>query len=238
MKKAIIIGASSGIGKECAKLLSKNNYILGLAARRVPLLEKLQTELPNKSYIKSIDISKTQEAVQRLHELFQEINDVDLVIICSGTGHLNPELDLDKEIDTIDVNVTGFTAMMNASVHYYIKRGKGHIVGISSIGAVRGNRTAPAYNASKAFISNYMEGIRCKMKKENRDITITDIRPGFVDTDMAKGDGLFWIISAETAAEKIYEAIKNKKAKAVIPGKWNIITLMLKIMPDCLYCRL
>ena len=76
------------------------------------------------------------------------------------------------------------------------------------------------------------------MKKENRDIVITDIKPGFVDTDMAKGDGLFWIISAETAAEKIYEAIKNKKAKAVIPGKWKIIAMILKIIPDWLYCRL
>jgi short-subunit dehydrogenase len=238
MKRAIIIGASSGIGRELAKILSNNGYILGLAARRITLLETLQEELPNKSIVKQIDIAATGEAIMKIKELFQELEDPDLIIICSGTGHLNPELDPDKEIETINVNVTGFTAMMNASVHYFMKRGKGHLVGISSIAALRGGRIAPAYNASKAFVSNYMEGIRCKVKYENRDIIITDIRPGFVDTDMAKGEGLFWVIPTDTAAKKIYKAIKQRKAIAVIDGRWIVIAFLLRIMPDWLYCKL
>jgi short-subunit dehydrogenase len=238
MKKAIIIGASSGIGLELAKLLSAENYILGLAARRLNLLEELKQTLPKTSVCKYMDISKHDDIEKQMHELIRELDGVDLIIISSGTGYLNSELDWQKEKETIDVNVLGFTKILNVAVKYFEAQGSGHIAGISSIGALRGSREAPAYNASKAFISNYMEGIRCRFKKTKRDITITDIRPGLVDTAMAKGEGLFWLIPADVAAKRIYSAIKKKKDKVYFTKRWAVIAFILRHLPDRLYYKM
>jgi len=237
MKKAIIIGASSGIGREVAKILSKDNYILGLAARRNELLVQLQKELNTASCVKCIDISKHEEAISQLIELIDEMENVDLIVITSGTGYINNELDWDKEKETIDVNVSGVTAMINISLKYFMERKAGHLVVISSIAALRGSGICPAYNASKAYISNYLEGIRCKVKKNKIDLTITDIRPGLIDTEMAKGEGLFWVQSPQKAAYQIYKKIKQKKDIVYITKRWHIVALILKHMPNWIYYK-
>jgi short-subunit dehydrogenase len=238
MDKAIIIGASSGIGRELAKILSKEKYSLGLAARRSELLLKLQGELNTKSYVKSIDISKQDEAMRKLSELIDEMNGVDLIIITSGIGYINKELNWNKEKETIDVNVTGVTSMINVSLKYFLEKNSGQLVVISSIGCLRGNREAPAYNASKAYISNYLDGIRCKVEKSKADITITDIRPGLIDTDMAKGEGLFWVQSPQKAAYQIYKKVKQKKKIAYVTKRWGVIALLLRHIPDWIYYKL
>lgn len=238
MNKAIIIGSSSGIGKELAKILSKENYSVGLVARRSELLFKLQKELPTKSYVKSIDISKQDEAMRKLAELIDEMDGVDLIIITSGIGDLNQELNWNKEKETIDVNVSGVTSMINISLKHFMKKNHGQLVVISSIGCLRGNRGAPAYNASKAFLSNYLEGIRCKVKKDKANITITDIRPGLIDTAMAKGEGLFWLQPLEKASYQIYNKIRQKKNIAYITKRWGIMAFILKHMPDRIYFKL
>lgn len=237
MKKAIVIGASSGIGKELAKILSKNNYFVGLVSRRIKLLTKLQQELPGKSVVKSFDISLIDQGMHHLEEMIREMNGVDLIIISAGCGLINPNLEYEKEKRTIDVNVLGFSAMINVAYKYFCKNGKGHIVGISSIAAIRGGHDGPAYYASKAFISNYMEGVRIKAKKAKIPLYITDIKPGFVDTDMAKGEGLFWVASPEKAALQIYKAINRKKKIAYITKRWRLIAWVLKVMPSFIYQR-
>jgi short-subunit dehydrogenase len=238
MKKAIIIGASSGIGRELANVLSKDNYILGLAARRDELLLQLKKELNTKSFIKHIDISKQDEAMSRLTELISEMQDVDLIIISSGIGHINNDLDWQKENETIEVNVQGVTAMINISIKYFMERNAGQLAVISSIAALRGSGTAPAYNASKAYISNYLEGLRCKINKDKSNISITDIRPGLIDTEMAKGEGLFWVQPPQKAARQIYNKIKCKKKVAYITRRWRIIALIIKYAPDWIYNKL
>lgn len=238
MKKAIIIGASSGMGRELAKILSKEKYAIGLVARRTELLLELQRELHTKSYVKSLDISKQDESMKGASELIEEMGGVDLIIITSGIGHLNKELNWDKEKETIDVNVAGVTSMINVSLKYFIEKNFGQLVVISSIACLRGGREAPAYNASKAYISNYLEGIRCRVKKSKANITITDIRPGLIDTDMAKGEGLFWVQSAQKAADQIYKKINRKKKVAYVTKRWHLIALLLKHMPDWIYYKL
>lgn len=238
MSKAIIIGASSGIGRELAKVLSNERYSIGLVARRSELLYQLQKELPITSYVKGIDVSKQDDAMRKLAELIDEMNGVDLIIITSGIGHLNEELKWEKEKETIDVNVSGVTSMINISLKHFIKKNQGQLVVISSISCLRGSREAPAYNASKAYISNYLDGIRYKVKKEKANITITDIRPGLIDTDMAKGEGLFWVQSLEKASYQINNKIKKKKEIAYITKRWSIIALILKIMPNWVYYKL
>ena len=238
MKKAIIIGASSGIGKELAKILSKEGFTVGLAARRVELLEELANQLPAKAYIKHMDVSKPDETMHGLRELIREMDSVDLIIFCSGTGYINPGLEWQKEKETIDVNVTGFSCIADISYNYFMKQGSGHFAAISSVAALRGGRDAPAYNASKAFISNYMEGLRCKARKDGKNIVITDIRPGFVDTKMAQGEGLFWVASPDVAAKQIYGIIKRKKDIGYVTKRWHAVALLFRILPNRLFCRL
>lgn len=238
MKKAIIIGASSGIGKELAITLAKNGYEVGLMARRTDLLEILKNEIPTKSYAGHIDLSKVTEASEKVSNMIQTMQGADLVVINSGTGFLNPELDWSKEQQTLDVNVYGFCAIVGEVYKYFAKQGYGHIVGISSIGALRGNPLAPAYNASKAFMSNYLEGLRKKAFQEKLPIIVTDIKPGFVDTEMAKGEGKFWVATPQKAAEQIYLAINKQKKHAYITHRWRLIGWFLKLMPNWLYQRI
>jgi len=237
MKKTIVIGASSGIGKELAILLAKKGYQVGLMARRIELLQALQQEIPTKTYIGYLDISQSSDAISRLQNMIQEMGNVDLVVIGSGTGFWNPELDWLKEKQALDVNVYGFCALAVFAFHYFSKQGHGHLVGISSIAALRGSDTGPAYHASKAFMSNYLEGLRKKAFKEGSQIIVTDIKPGFVDTDLVKGRKKFWVASPTKAAEQIYSAIQYKKSHAYITHRWRLIAWILKFMPTWLYNR-
>jgi short-subunit dehydrogenase len=238
MKKVIIIGATSGIGKELAGIFSHNGYTVGIAGRRIHLLKELKGELPGEVYTQYIDITQTDTAMISLEKLISDMNGTDIIIISSGTGHINPDLEWSLEEDTIKTNVTGFTSMANTAFHYFLKKGSGHLVGISSVAAIRGGSDAPAYNASKAFISNYLEGLRHRALKMKIPVTVTDILPGFVDTDMARGEGLFWVSPCEKAARQIYMAVEKKKNKVYITKRWAFIGELLKIMPDFIYYRL
>ena len=238
MNKAIIIGASSGIGRELAKVFSQNGYTVGLTGRRVDLLKSLQNECPRTSFIKNIDVSNQDEATGHLEELIRDMGGLDLIVISSGVGFINPDLDWKNEKETIDVNVSGFASMAGVAFKYFQKEGSGHIVAISSVASLRGSGEAPAYNASKAFVSNYLEGLRQKAAKARVAITVTDIRPGFVDTAMAKGEGLFWVAPPKKAAYQIYKAIKRRRKHAYITKRWRLIAWLLKAMPDRLYNKL
>lgn len=233
--KAVIIGASSGIGRELAKILAKEGYELGLVARRFDLLESLQRELPNRSFIKQIDLARPKEAMERVSFLIEEMGGVDLAVLCSGIGFIDKYFEWEKEKMTIDVNVLGFSAMANVFMKYFFLRKQGHLVGISSIAAIRGSGI---YSASKAFVSNYLEGLRHRAFKEKMNVTVTDVKPGFVDTDMAKGDNIFWMVSAKKAAAGIYRAIHKKKPHVYITARWRLIAWLLKLMPRWLYDRI
>ncbi len=238
MNKAIIIGASSGIGRELAKILDSHGYNVGIAGRRLNLLRDLQSTLTNNSYIKQIDVSVAGDAQRKLKELINRMGSVNLIVISAGVGYINPDLDWPQETETIAVNVVGFAAITNVAFNHFKEQGYGHLVGISSIAALRGSDEAPAYNASKAFISNYLEGLRKKVVKTNIPIRITEIQPGLVDTAMAKGDGLFWVATPQKAAYQIFEAIEEKKAHAYITRRWRVIAWLLKILPEALYQRI
>jgi short-subunit dehydrogenase len=114
---------------------------------------------------------------------------VDLVVISSGTGHINPELAWGKEEETVTVNVAGFAALAAKSMEIFRNQGHGHWVGISSMAALMGSGNAPAYGASKAFVTLYLEALGAAGKQ---GIHVTEIRSGFVGTAMAQGEGLFW----------------------------------------------
>lgn len=235
MKKAIIIGASSGMGRELAKVLVSHDYIVGVTGRRTQLLQELQAELHDKCLIRTMDVANTPTAIETFNGLIAEMGGIDLVVISAGTGHGTPDLQWPNEKDTIDTNVLGFTAIADTAFNYFVKQGHGHLVGISSIAAIRGGRYAPAYNASKAFVCNYLEGLRHIAIKAKLPIYVTDIQPGYVDTRMAQGDRIFWRASAEKASQQIYQAIKRKKPHAYVTRRWRLIAWVLKVMPNWLY---
>ena len=238
MKKAIVVGASSGIGRELSKILSMNQYGVGIMARRTQLLDELRSEMDTEVFVQEIDVSEPESAMEILTQFIEEMGGVELLVISAGTGHLNDELDWQLESETIKTNVTGFTAIANVAIKHFIEKGSGHLVGISSLAALRGGRGSPAYFASKAFESNYLEGLRQKVRKLALPITVTDIKPGFVKTAMAKGEGIFWAASAEKAAGQIYRAIARRKSSMYVTRRWRLIAWLLKLMPGFIYERL
>lgn len=238
MKKAIIIGATSGIGKGLAVRIAEENYLVGITGRREELLNELKCKKPNSFFTKSLDVTDTIKIVENLETLTKELGGLDLIIISSGIGDLNEKLDYEIEQRTIETNVTGFTCVANWAFNYFEKQKKGHLVAISSVGGLRGSRIAPAYNATKAFQINYLEGLRQKATKLKSEIFVTDIRPGFVDTAMAKGEGQFWVSSVDKATNQIFEAIRKKKKISYVTRRWKLIGIILKRIPRQIYDRM
>lgn len=238
MKNAIIVGASSGIGKELARILVNDGFRVGITGRRIELLEELKSENPASYAISNFDIREPEKAVEQLEMLTAELGGLDLLIISSGTGDINASLDFEIEKNTIETNVTGFTCVADWAFNYFRNQGHGHLVAISSIAGIRGSAEAPAYNASKAYQINYLEGLRQKAAKAKCPIYITDIRPGLVDTGMAKGEGLFWVMPVEKAARQIYIAITKTKKVATVTRRWRLVAAILKLMPRTIYERM
>lgn len=233
-KKAIIIGCSSGIGRALAKRLSAEGYVVGLAGRSLEKLQELQAKLPGSSQIRQLDIRDTREAIHGLRNLIMSLHGVDLLVINAGVLFHNDELVWQHEEETIKVNVLGFAAMANVAVACFLNQNSGCLVGISSVACHRGSGRSPAYNASKAFMSNYMEGLRQKLS--NTSIKVIDIRPGFVDTAMTQGRrGIFGVVSPEKAAEDILKAIQKGKKIAYVPFWWGILIWFFRRLPEVIY---
>jgi short-subunit dehydrogenase len=238
MKKVIIIGATSGIGKALARMYSYAGCKVGITGRRENLLLELKNENPELYVIKSFDISLPDINVKNLDELINELGGLDLIIINSGTGNGNDELDFKIEKETIVTNVLGVTEISDWAFNYFRKQGYGQLALVSSIAGMRGGRTAPAYSASKAFIINYTEALRAKAKNLRLPIYVTDIRPGFVDTAMAKSPKKFWVATPQKAAKQIYSALNRKKKIAYITKRWLIFAYIIKLLPKWIFDRI
>ena len=237
MKKIIIIGASSGIGKNLAKVYAKRGNLVGATARRKHELTVLKEEFPAQIKTKSFDIID-DNSIDRLNELIEDLGGLDILIFSAGIGELNEQLDNQIEQQTIDLNVSAFTKTLNWIYSYFQQNNGGQIVAISSIGGLRGSGIAPAYNATKAYQINYLEGLQQKSKKGKHNIVITDIRPGLVDTKMAKGEGLFWVMPTKKVALQIVNKIERKKSVGYVTKRWKLIALLLKLLPKWLYTKM
>lgn len=238
MKKAIIIGASSGIGKGLAKCLTENGYKVGITGRKAQLLDELQKTNSNSFIVKTFDATNTKTSVQKLEELTSELGGLDLLVFSSGIGDLNKTLDFEIERKVIDLNVTGFTNIMDWTFNYFEKQKYGHLAAVTSAAGIRGSRQAPSYNATKSYQINYLEGLRQKSTKSKKPIFVTDIRPGLVDTDMAKGEGLFWVMPVEKVVKQIFKAIKKKRKVVYATKRWGIIARILRILPRFIYDKM
>ncbi|MEY7848120.1 SDR family NAD(P)-dependent oxidoreductase [Natrarchaeobius sp. A-rgal3] len=238
MQRAIIVGASSGIGEALARELAGDGYEVGLAARRRDRMTRIGSELPTKAYVATMDVTDAEDAREAFDELTAAMGSVDLVVLSAAVGHLNRDLEWVPERETIDVNVRGFTAIATAAMEYFESRGGGHLVGISSVGATFGNPGAPAYNASKSYVSTYLEGLRSRQVTRETDVTVTTVEPGFVDTEMAMGEELFWMASPETAAAQIARAIRKRRDHVYVTRRWRLVAWFLAAMPESIVRRL
>ncbi len=237
-RNALIVGASSGIGWELARVLHVRGYRCCVAARRLGRLRTLQQALGGQTLARELDINDAGGAMQVCEALIDEMGGLDLVVIASGVGDINPALSWSTEALCIQTNVTGFAAVANVAIRHFENSGRGHLVGISSIAALRGSKSAPAYNASKAFMSNYLEGLRQRVSRFGDAIAVTDVRPGFVDTAMAKGENQFWVTPADRAASQIADAIEARRAVVYVSRRWRLIAWLLKFVPEATYRRL
>lgn len=235
MKNAIVFGATSGIGKSLTIILLKNGYNVAITGRRLENLLALKKEYPNQILVKQNDIQEIDDVEKVFNEIVSEFKTIDLVVQSSGVGFVNPKLDWHKEEQTILTNVLGVTKLYILAYKLFKEQQFGHLVGVSSIASIRGSRAAPVYFASKAYQKSYLEGLYIKTKSiKSKKVFITDIRPGFVDTPMALGDTLFWMVPLEKAANQIYTAIKKKKRVAYVSKRWQLIAWILKIAPASL----
>ncbi len=236
--KAVIIGATSGIGRELVLRLACMGYTVGAMGRRRECLESLAAECPGKIITEAADVTDTAATQEALRRITERLGGMDLCVVSSGTGHLNPGLDIAKEQDTISTNITGWTVVVNYAYKHFEQQRGGHLVLITSAGGLRGSGIAPAYNATKAYQINYAEGLRQKACKQGFGITVTDIRPGLTDTAMAKGEGLFWVMPVEKVARQIIRAIKRRDDVCTVTRRWRVVAWIMRHLPDSLYKRM
>jgi short-subunit dehydrogenase len=219
----IVIGASSGIGLELARLLAAEGHTVYITGRREANLQALQAEAPERYRISVFDITDLEASRRAFEAMHADLGTIDLVVVNSGWGDINKQLDWGLEHTVIQTNVTGAAHLCVLAMHVFYQQKSGHLVGISSIASLLGGRLNPAYNASKAFLSNYLAGLRLTARSKRMSITVTDIRPGFVRTDLVKADRVFWMQPVDKAARQILAAIKAKRSVAYITRRWALV---------------
>lgn len=240
---AIVVGASSGIGEALVRELADAGYEVGLAARSTDRMREIGSELPTQSYVATIDVTDVDDAREGFRELADSMPSVDVVVLSSGVAYVNGDLEWERERRTIDVNVRGFTALATAAMEYFETEGRrdhasehdGHLVGLSSVAAHASNGDVPAYFASKAFVSNYLEGLRARQRGRDADVTVTTVEPGYVDTDLSLGR--LWECSPETAAAQIHRAIEKRRNHVYVTRRWRLVAWLLDATPNAVLRR-
>lgn len=221
-----IIGATSGIGHALWEFYSLQGNNIAVIGRRKSEIDSMIHKTPCKTIGFPCDIADTNAFNNTFDKVINELGQLDLIIICAGIGELNPILSIDTELETIQVNVAGWTNCIDKAYNLFSKQQHGHLVAVTSIGGLQPSPVAPSYSASKAFQINYVKSLQKKSK--GTQITITEIRPGLIDTRMAKGDGLFWVMPLDKAVHKITKSISKKRKTVIVSGRWKVINWILK----------
>ena len=233
MKRAVVVGASSGIGREVAKLLLADGWTVGVAARRVELLQTLGA-----AAVEQIDVT-AEGASDRLRHLINIIGGMDLFFYASGIGKQNRELKENIELATMKTNGMGFTRMIGEAYRYFAEQGSGHLAVITSIAGTKGLGPAPSYSATKAMQNVYLQALEQQARQRGLKIRFTDIRPGFVDTDLLSGDFKYpMMLKPELVAKDIIGAINRNKHIRVIDWKYRLLTAFWRRIPRWIWRRM
>lgn len=239
MGKVIIVGATSGIGYELAKLFATNGWDVGIAGRRLDKLESIQQKTPNICHYQQIDVIK-DEAPNLLNKLIEKMGGMDLYVHSSGVGFQNPTLDLNLDNSTTKTNVYGFTQLVNTAFNYFRTEGKsGQIAIISSVAGTKGIGVAATYSATKRYQNTYIDALDQLSKSKKLGIAFTDIKPGFVKTDLLKEESNYPLIMTPSYASRIiYKAILTKRRRIIVNWKFKILIRLWRILPNFIWRRL
>ncbi len=235
------MGATSGIGLEVVKVLASKGWQLGVAGRRDDVLQQLSNEVPQVMAVRAIDITR-DDAPQRLNGLINELGGIDLYFHSSGIGYQNPALDADKELRTVETNAVGMTRMVDFMFNYFAQRPdhEGHIAVISSIARTKGLGAAPAYSATKRYVSHYLECLSqlCTIRRL-RHIHLHDIRPGFVRTPLiADGNRYPMQLDPERVAQSIVRGIERDRSVITVDWRYRLLVAGWRLLPRWLWVRL
>ena len=242
MKRAIIIGATSGIGREVARLLAKEGWKVGIAGRREELLQSLQGEFPD-GQMKSVVLDVTDpDAPTRLQELIDQLGGMDLYFHSSGIGFQNATLDPEIEMRTARTNGEGFVRMVTCAFNYFkahaSREHRGHIAVISSIAGTKGIGVAPAYSATKRFQNTYIQALTQLARMQHLPIHFTDIRPGFVATDLLRDARYPLLMKAEPVARDIVRALHHRRRIRIIDWRYRLLVFFWRLIPRPIWERL
>lgn len=234
-KRIIIAGATSGMGYELAKKYIEAGNKVGVIGRREKVLEELQALQPDKVFVKVIDIT-TKESGDLLKELVTEVGGMDCYIHVSGVGSQNFYLDEKIEMNTVQTNCIGFTRMIDTAFNIFAEQGYGHIAAITSVAGTKGLGVTPSYSASKRFQSIYLQSLAQLSHIRKLKIKFTDIRPGFVNTDLLKHKyNKLLLMDKKYASAIIYKAINAKRRVKIIDFRYAIIIFFWRLAPNCLW---
>jgi short-subunit dehydrogenase len=240
MKKAIIVGGSSGIGEQVAYLLLQEGYSLGIAARRVERLKEIQNKY-GAERVKIIDLDvQKEEASKKLNDLINDLGGMDLYFHASGIGCQNIDLVSETEVEITKTNCEGFVRLVTLAFNWFYENKKqGHIAVISSIAGTKGLGVSPAYSATKAMQNTYIQSL-CQLSKiKKANISFTDIRPGFVETDLLnKSKHYPFLMKKEKCAKQIIKALKRKKRILIIDWKFRLVVLLWRLIPSYIWERI
>jgi decaprenylphospho-beta-D-erythro-pentofuranosid-2-ulose 2-reductase len=245
MKRAIIVGGSSGIGAALARELASRGYTLAVLARREEQLAELCTSINSTSsdgvvaryYVH--DVTDFQVVPALFQQIAVDLGGVDVVCYVAGAqAPMSPnEYDFEKDRQMIDVNLLGAMAWLSQAGLYFERARAGGIAGVSSIAADRGRRQNPAYNASKAGLDTYLEALRNRLSRYG--VSVTTVKPGFVDTRLLKNAAkTMWVISPEQAARRLANAVERRRQTVYVPGRWRWVALVIRHLPSVIFRRL
>ena len=238
MKRAIVIGASSGLGNEVAKLLLEQGWTLGVAARRLEPLEQLRETAPERVQTQVIDVT-SDDATANFDMLIDKVGGMDLLFYASGIGNQNIELEPEIELGTVTTNGLGFTRMIGAAYRYMAAHGGGHIAAISSIAGTKGLGAAPSYSATKAFQGTYLQALEQQANMRGLNIRFTDLRPGFVATALLGDNPKYpMLLDTKKVAREMVRAVNKGKHVHVIDWRWRIATALWRRIPRWIWRRL
>lgn len=241
MKKIAIIGASSGIGNKVASDFAAMGWQVAVAARREQPLRELQERYPQNIVYKTIDITDTN-AVERFYDLIEMNNGIDVMLMASGIGFQDPELEISRETEILQTNVVGWARMMVAAYRYFARVSDitaGHIAAITSVASVKGIGIAAAYSASKRFQRNYIEALRQLAHTRHDNIDFTEIRPGFIRTPMLDETKDYpLMMSIDYAAPLIELAILRRQRVATVDWRWRLLSAAWSAIPSSWWTKM
>ena len=237
MKKVIIIGATSGIGEEIAKIYIAQGWQVGIAGRREEALTDLAATAPAQVKTQVIDVTSA-DAPEQLKSLIEKLGGMDLFLLSSGIGSQNVKLEPEIELNTARTNVEGFIRMVTAAYRFFKEQGSGHLAVISSVAGTKGLGSAPAYSATKRFQNTYIDALAQLARMERLSIQFTDIRPGFVATALLKNRKYPLLMRSDSTAQHIVKALANKKRVAIIDTRYAILVFFWQLIPRWLWERL